>query len=184
MNKVTVATIVEPLKLEDYTLRYSVEREFGKDAGVEFALRRQRELLTNLMEACDAEKVLLGTMYLNMPSAVYHDDPAVSKVTAVRQANAMKRVLKLIGFPVRKVQADSESAWGVKGQDEHGMMHVEYSLYNTVGLCEQVPVLSEDGTPKVEKVKRYETVEIEVERLVTERKCTPLFADGEADDLG
>lgn len=73
------------------------------------------------------------------------------------------------GYKLKKISNNYNFGFSIEGTNLEFTVPTELS-------CTQVPVLDDDGMPIVDKVTEYRSVEIEVDRVRTEKKCITLVA--------
>ncbi len=73
------------------------------------------------------------------------------------------------GYQLKKLTNSYSFGFSIEGTN------LEFSVPTELS-CTLVPLLDDDGMPVMEKVTEYRNVEIEVERVRTEKKCITLVA--------
>jgi len=107
--------------------------------------------------------------------AIYMDDDPSEEEVEVAQAEAKEWIRRMAahcrahGFTLHKYSNDYN--FGFKIEDTN----LDFSVPTQL-TCKKVPILDDKGHPIIETVSEYQSVEVEVERVRTEKQCISLVA--------
>lgn len=137
-------------------------------------IERQRNTLDAIIAIQHHTHLRVDASFYQGPAIYFYGEPSDEEVEVARReakewVREMARAARRAGFELEKFANETEFGFRVKDTN------LKFSAASEL-TCTQVPVLDEKGQPKVERVTTSRWVDVEVDQVVTERKCISLIA--------